>query len=186
MRELEDTILRAAVATERWYSGKTNYWLSHAPEFLITAQVARGIGRKNWEPWCDASPRKIIRANRAKPVGRPQNDSNQRFDIVVWHKTSYTVKALIEVKRAWSAHALMKDATKLRRQGQRTKASIKSGYLLVYSDAVHKKAKRTGKETLRRRFDDWKQKLRARSIQIRAYAPRQEDAAWGFVLLRVF
>lgn len=187
MKQLSTAVLNAAVRAHRDYDNRSGgYWLWHAPEFFLTVHVARGIGRRNWEVWCDASPRKIVEANTAVRQGRQPLNKNHRFDIVVWHKSEDTVKALIEVKKAWSIATLKADVRKLRKQSRMKKAAAKAGYLLVYSEAKHKRHERIGRDAVLKRFKRWSKELRTRLAGTRQYAPREEKWAWGFALLRVF
>lgn len=186
MKHLSTAILNAAANAHSSYANHAGNWLFHAPEFYITVHVARGIARNGWEVWCDASPRKIIEANTGSRQGRAPKNKNWRFDIVVWHRADATVKAIIEVKRAWEITSLEKDADKLLKQKVKVRASAKSGYLLVYSEARHRAGERTARSTLENRFKKWAKALEATVAGIRARAPRDADWAWGFALLRVF
>ncbi len=186
MQQLNAAILNAAVHAQNRYEAISDYWLWHAPESYLTNYVANGIGRKKWQVWPEASPRKIIVDADGSKRGRRAKNRNRRFDIVVWHKASSTLKAIIEVKLAWSVNSLMRDAEKIRKQQNAKRASARAGYLLVYSEARHEAEKRTGAATLKRRFKKWAKALDANLRGMRLRAPRGEPWAWGFALFRLY
>ena len=186
MNKLETAILGSAVRALNRYEKIAGQWLWHAPEFFLTTYVANGIARKGWYVWCDASPSKIIFEESRSKRGHIPTNKNKRFDIVVWHKASKTVKAIIEVKRDWSITSLKGDRKKILKQKNKVKASANSGYLLVYSEEKHRKNGKTATETLEKRFQRWAHGLGATISGKHFCAPRKGEWAWGFALLRLF
>jgi len=104
MNQLEKAIIGGAEAAQSDYENMTGWWLSHGPESFLMCAIANQVTKKGgfWV-FVEASPKKI-REERddGPPRGRPSKSLGQRFDIVVWTKASSDVRAIIEVKRAWS------------------------------------------------------------------------------------
>src|SRR5208282_4667903 len=90
------------------------------------------------EVFTETSPVKI-QYEHDKPLrGRPprKERQRQRFDVVVWQKTSNKVRAIIEIKRGGPEvfAQVAKDADKLKKYLS-MKGAHGTGYLLFYSEA---------------------------------------------------
>jgi hypothetical protein len=119
------------------------WWLWHAPESFLQHEIARSMARhskarKGFEVFTETSPTKIKDEHDKRLRGRPpkMESQRQRFDIVVWQKTSNKVQAIIEIKRGGTSvfGQVAKDAKKLKKYLSMTNAHG-NGYLLFYSEA---------------------------------------------------
>lgn len=137
MSKFEQAIIDGAVAAQKDYSQMTNWWLDHGPEYFITSIVAKHIAT---EHGCcvfpEASPKKIKKEINAPPKRGPiPKSDSQRFDIVVWQKKLSIVRAIIEVKRAYTIKPLQDDKKKIQDYMKKNPKLVKNGYLLVYTVA---------------------------------------------------
>lgn len=141
MNKLEKGILDGARAAQKEYEEMTGWWLSHGPESFIEYAVARAVGKQGFTVFPEASPKKIMNERDHRPRGRPRKNLGQRFDIVVWLKASDQVRAILEIKRAWSIADLRSDREKVATFLQRNNF-VRAGYLLIYTEAKVKGRRR--------------------------------------------
>lgn len=180
MTKFEQTIIDGAIAAQEDYSGMTNWWLDHGPEYFITSIVAKHIAT---EHGCcvfpEASPKKIKKEINAPPKRGPVPKSDsQRFDIVVWHKASNTVKAIIEVKRAYTIKPLQDDKKKILDYMNKNQDLVKNGYLLVYT--VAKKV-----DTLPNTLRSWAERLKCTLVGSQIGEDETGEWRWAFGLLKL-
>jgi hypothetical protein len=114
MNKIEEAIIEGTRKAQREYEYMTGWWLSHGPESFIMCEVAYMIAKKaDFSVFIEASPKKILSEREEKLRGRRPANHGQRFDIVVWHKSRNDIRAIIEVKRAWSIANLRGDSEKI-------------------------------------------------------------------------
>ena len=113
MNQLERCILDGAISAQEKYEKMSGgCWLSHGPESFLQIVIAELLSERTELPiYVDASIKKMMREFERGP-GRPSKPNAQRPDITVFHKDE-TLRAAIEVKRAWSFHPIRKDAKKI-------------------------------------------------------------------------
>ena len=101
---------------------------------------------------------------------RPPSDQGRCYDLIVWNKSSRTMRAVIEVKRSLSlTQALRRDARRVTEEGH---AGL--GYLLVYMETKT----RRGRKAIVDRFSEWKQELALRWLnRNRGRAATSENGA---------
>jgi len=117
--------------------------------------------------------------------GRLSFHSGKRPDISVWNKSSMTIRAIIEIKKASSLAPVSADAEKIMRL-LKLNQSAKLGYVLVYSEAKAK-GELERKQRLLARFDEWTQKLSSYGWKIAGHrigTKGDDEWAWGVLLLR--
>jgi hypothetical protein len=119
--------------------------------------VALKLKEEKFFVYPEASPKKIMEGRGERPKGRPAGNLGQRFDLVIWEKTTDNIKAVLEIKQAWDIAGLKSDREKISKFIKH-KQYVKSGYLLAYTEA--KGVKRV--QTLENRLKNWKQVLLAR------------------------
>ncbi len=178
---LEKSILRSVPTAQREYKALTDgWWLWHAPESFLQVIVAQRVAKETKHVvYIDASMRRIER-EIGRGRGRPAKNAGQRPDILVWHKTSATLRAVIEIKRTASFQPIQADAKKMDQWLKRPQGP-KTAYILAYSEA--KGEKRT--TTLRERFDKWETGTSWQRIgSIVHDDPDDPEWAWGIVLMR--
>jgi len=138
MNNLEKSLLAGGVDAQKRYGEMTGWWLSHGPESFIEHEIALKVSKEGFYVFPECSPKKIMEEKDKRPRGRPSGNRGQRFDIVVWHKATNSVRAIIEIKRAWNVDVLRADSIKVKKAlGQNL---AKSGYLVIYTEAKGKKA----------------------------------------------
>lgn len=188
--DLEKTILRSAKKAQRDYEAMTGgQWLDHAPEMFLQAEVARGIWRRGFRVFIDASLDRI-RQEIGSRKGRNPAASRKRFDISVWWRTRNSIRAVIEIKRDWSITSIREDARKIK-DSFKLVDSADTGYLLVYSEANREPTIKKGsadweanrERLLRKRFVDWARKLRWNSVGVVTGSYKTDH--WGLALLRL-
>lgn len=188
--DLEKTILRCAKKAQRDYEAITGgQWLDHAPELFLQAEVARGIWRRGFRVFIDASLERI-RQEIGSSKGRRPAASRKRFDISVWRKTSNSLRAVIEIKRDWSISSIREDARKIK-DSFKLANSAPTGYLLVYSEANRERTTRrrsadweaNRERILRKRFVDWARKLQWNLVDVVTGSYKTDH--WGLALLRL-
>lgn len=135
MNELERIVVDAVKTAQRDYESMTGWWLWHGPESFMVSSVARLIGKQgDFSVYLDASPKKIQKELEEHRRGRPRKNQGKRFDIVVWRRASDRLRAILEVKRAWSITGLRADRKKMAEFLSSKNYDI-AGYLLVYTEA---------------------------------------------------
>jgi hypothetical protein len=196
MNKLEQAIVDGARAAQREYESMTGWWLSHGPESFIEHHVAHSVSSKaGFIVFPEASPRKILEEKNERPKGRPASNLGQRFDIVVWYKAKNDVRAVVEIKRAWTVSDLRSDRDKVEKFVKANNRGNGTGYLLVYTEAkgrsraadLSEKVKRQRRrDTLEKRLADWERKL-ARTHLVGSVIDDRGDGTWGwaFGLFRV-
>lgn len=139
MNNLEKAIIEGTQTAQREYENMTGWWLSHGPESFIMCSVAGMIAKKaNFYVFIEASPKRIREEREEQLRGRPPANHGQRFDIVVWKKSKNDIRAIIEVKRAWSIADLRGDRKKISKYLASNKF-VNTGYLLAYTEAKGKR-----------------------------------------------
>lgn len=184
MNQLERSIISGAVKAQKQYETMTGgWWLDHGPESFFQIIVAQQVCKLGHNVYVDATIKKL-RDGRAQP-GRPTKDLQKRPDLSVWNKSTDTLRAAIEIKRAWSFPPVRSDAKKLTRI-LGFKGAPKSGYLLVYTDHAGK-TDRIGKEPIeiiKGRFDTWADELGWSLVGTTVEGGKNDNPAWGVGLLR--
>lgn len=199
LNDLEKAIGHALPRAQRAYVEMTGWWLTHGPESFLQHEIARHIARKRKAiVFTEVSPRKIAAEFPTKGRGRTY-EARKRFDLIVWQKSSYGVRAVIEIKRAWGAKPVLKDAKKIHSYMLHKRAA-KTGYLLVYSDASNAKGRSSGagrRKHIEDRFAKWGRRLeRTGWIKLRpqTFSPHRKYAqdedgktvwSWGYVIYRL-
>jgi hypothetical protein len=172
MNQLEKAIIDGVWTAQRQYQKMTDgWWLSHGPESFIEHFVAVAVARKGFSVYPEASPKKIMKEFDTPPRGRPANNFGQRFDIVVWLKSAEEVKAIIEIKRAWSIKSLRVDRRKVAtflRQGH-----ARAGYLLAYTEAK-------SEAKLQEHLKYWAYELNCKLVG--RHIDSQEDEKWQWAI----
>lgn len=141
--------------------------------------VAQEISKAGYSVYMGASLKKAKMDFSMTWPGRPPNNSRQRPDISVWHKADDTLRAIIEIKRAWSIEPLQRDAFKIFKCLSQ-KGAPKCGYILVYSEASG--GRRLTK--LDNKFYSWAETLSWKLLDVRSGISDSPDCAWGFALMR--
>jgi hypothetical protein len=176
MNKIEEAIIEGTKVAQREYDAMTGWWLSHGPESYIMCIVANKIGKKaDYSVFIEASPKKILSEREEKLRGRRPSNYGQRFDIVVWNKSRNDIRAIIEIKRAWSMANLSGDREKILKYMKSNKF-VKAGYLLAYTEA---KGLRRG-DTLNNRLDHWAQGLNCRLVG--SFIDEKGDGQWGWAV----
>lgn len=199
MNKLEIAIRDALPRAQQRYSEMTGWWLAHGPESFLQHEIARNILRtRKAMVFIEVSPRKIAAEFPTKGRGRTY-EAQKRFDLIVWQKSSYRVRAVIEIKRAWNKKPVLKDAKKMRSY-MLHKNAAKTGYVLVYSDthsARNRSRASDRREHLTKRFEAWGDRLKKtgwKYIDSDAFSPHRKYAqdangkkiwSWGYVLFRL-
>jgi hypothetical protein len=168
------------------YQSVTGWWLWHAPEHFIQNVALTHIWEKGWEVYPEATIKKITQAIGHPRRGRPPKSIKNRFDLVVWNRSSRRLRAVVEIKRTSRLAPLKGDAARIKKamSGART---AKSGYLIVYSEADARAEKKRPSEILKKRYADWAEELDLRIICSSILGEDNDTPrAWaaGFVLMR--
>jgi hypothetical protein len=181
MNDLEKVIMQGAMNAHDAHRTLTGgWWLDRAPESFIQVLVAQRIATLEHQVYIDTSLKKIVQDIGRRHRGRPSTNIRQRPDISVWFKTSDTLRAVIEIKRAWQFRPVRLDAMKLTKY-LRQKGAAGTGYLLVYSE-INGQRRRV---KLRNRFEKWANRLSWTLVgHIVRTSHVDTDWAWGFALMR--
>jgi len=206
MSGIERKILDFACgAFNRYHDMTGGGWLSETHESFLQNFVAIEISDAlDRYVGVDESPNRIINASEGERRGKPRNDGNKRFDIVVWStnkkankkggKKSYQVMSLIEVKKSHSGvaySALEKDAAKITDFAKNKVVNVKSGYLLVYIEW----SKFGDNRRLKNQINKWVNKVKGNKMPLvgskqmdHHWYDEDNDKTWwcGFMLIRVF
>lgn len=156
-------------------------WLWHGPESFMQTIVALKLAETGHAIYIDASIQRLV-ADVERGSGRPTKNSRQRPDISVWYKDDETLRAVIELKRAWCYSPIERDAKKIEKYFRKKYFARTTGYILAYSDMKSKNSTK-----LREKFKKWKNNLGPNwsLIQIHVDPPKDDqDGTWGMVLLR--
>jgi len=181
MNQLEKAIINGAEDAQKEYGELTGgWWLSHGPESFIEHSIAIKIKKKGFWVYPEASPRKIMKERNDHPRGRPPKNLGQRFDLVVWSKSSNNIRAIIEIKRAWNITSLLNDREKIA-TFLKLNEYVKSGYLLAYTEAKGEKRA----DTLSNRLDYWALGLNCRLVGYNTDAQGDGEWGWAFGLFRL-
>jgi hypothetical protein len=176
MNTIEKAIIEGAKKAQREYEAMTGWWLSHGPESFVICEVANEIVKKaNFSVFIEVSPKKILFEREEKLRGRRPANYGQRFDIVVWHKSRNDIRAIVEIKRAWSVANLSSDREKILKYMASNKF-VKAGYLLAYTEA---KGKKRG-DTLKNRFNYWANALACSLVG--SFIDQEGDGQWGWAV----
>jgi hypothetical protein len=182
MNILEKSLVDASKVAQIAYTRLSRgWWLSHGPESFLMSTIATEINRKT-KSWVflDASPKKIRREIK-EPIrrGRPLGNQGKRFDLVIWKKSTNKVRAVIEIKRAYTVGMLYSDRKKLSNYLSQENYPI-SAYLLAYTEA-----KGTFRErTLIKRKNEWPSRLGC-DIVCYAIDCKDDEFGWAVFLLKI-
>lgn len=178
--QLELAILDGAITAQEDYGEITGgWWLWHGPESYLQTTVANRVAKQTGHAvYVDCSIRKLAAEIKRGP-GRPADNQGQRPDLTIWNKSGKTLRAAIEIKRAWSITGVRADATKLLKWLAHSHGPG-TAYLLVYSEANGKNRY----ATLERRFSHWSKELGWRLVCSCADPQGDGEWCWGFCLLR--
>ncbi len=97
MDQLEQAICRATRGAYKKYAEITGYSLWHSPEHFLQDYVMLRLG-SGYTVHAEATKKKIELETRYRSRG-PKPKARVRYDLVVWHKATPRVRAVIEVKR---------------------------------------------------------------------------------------
>ncbi|MCY3627489.1 MAG: hypothetical protein OXG88_07610 [Gammaproteobacteria bacterium] len=196
--QFEKAILDAAREAQYFHMDMTDGWyLSYSHESFLQNFIAFELFNKT-DHWVNIDPsRKKIRQEIGTYGRRPGSQLlQQRFDLVVWKKSSLGVKAVIEIKIKGGSERVLQDVNKVRGFLKTTHGQKAYGYVLYYTD---KKRSKTGIGTEGRdlqfigsRFTKIDENIRPHSrsqtgLRHRAtdYVQIHElDDPWGFALFR--
>lgn len=164
MNQLEEALMKSVVVAWNNYEYISGgWWLSHAPESFLQSQSASYISRNidtNIFPEC--SPKRWKASLEDDSVKRGRSlivNDKQRFDLIVWWKRN-TPRAIVEIKRAYSANGVLSDADKVwRYRKEATKYGFGAAYLLVYTEACKNRGRGGGKKTVEQRFEKWNENI---------------------------
>jgi hypothetical protein len=177
MNQLEEAVIDAAKTAQKEYEKMTGgWWLSHGPESFLQHAVAIKVREEGFWVYPEASPKKIRKDQDVRPRGRPPRNPDKRFDLVVWQKASNKIRAILEIKRAWSISDLKGDREKIERFLKFKNNEYVAGYLLAYTEADGNKRG----DTLSKRLNDWAQKLNCALVGLHKDA--QGDGEWGWAI----
>ncbi len=184
MNGLEQAILGAVVKAQTNHLATTGWGLWWGPESFLQYELARAITSKTSHlVYTEASPAKIAQDRGGPGRGRPLSGLRQRFDLVVWRKSTDRLRAVAEVKRAWTFPYVDGDARKLEKF-VRLKQAQCAGYLVLYSD-VGASAR---SETLAKRRNKWALALKRRGwamVGFREPTPATDRSRWCVCLFRL-
>lgn len=174
MNQLEKAIIDGAVIAQKSYTNMTNWWLSHGPEYFITCAVANNIAGKNgFSVFPEGSPKKIVNEREEMQIKL----DNQRFDLVIWQKASYDVRAIIEIKMAYNIEPLQRDRNKINKY-MVNNDFVKNGYLLAYTEAKCV-------DTLSNRFSSWSERLECQLVGLKIGKDNAGTSRWAVGLLKL-
>ena len=178
---LEKSIIEGAKEAQEDYENMSGWWLSHGPEYFLTSIVSNWLCKKSgFYVYPEASPKKIAEEHKRPRQEQPSKMQGKRFDIVVWNKSNIRLRAIIEIKLAWSIRPLIPDRNKMR--GFLSTSEHKpTCYLLVYTTA--KGPNRV--ETLKRRFMHWEKKLECNLVHEHVDTQGDGEFSWALALLRL-
>lgn len=191
--KFEQSILNAALKAQRFHIDMTGGWyVWYSHESFLQNFIARELAA-DYRVNVDLSGKKL--RNAVRPRGRPPNPYSlqQRFDLIVWSKTTAKVKAVIETKIGWNKAPVLRDVKKVQEFRNLAHGKDAAGYVLYYTDKIRsRKGSKWDRKTLADRFVRIHDNMRANlGIQ---YGIRHEpsefvfthkiDDPWGFALFR--
>lgn len=182
MNQLEQAMIEGAKIAQKNYMKMTGDWyLSHGPESFLQHTIAINICEKlGFRVYPEASPKKIMKERNVHKGGPPKKNLYQRFDLVVWDKSSNNLRAILEIKRAWTIGPLFADQEKIANFIKKNEY-VKLGYLLAYTDGQGEKRK----ETLSNRLADWETRLDCKLVDNYVDAHSDEEWGWSIGLFRL-
>ncbi|MDE0093476.1 MAG: hypothetical protein OXO49_03120 [Gammaproteobacteria bacterium] len=191
--KFEYSILTTALNAQRFHIDMTGGWyVWYSHESFLQNFIARELA-SDYRLNVDLS-RKRLR-NAVRPRGRPPNPESlrQRFDLIVWSKTTAKVKAVIEIKIGWSKAPVLRDVIKVQDFRKTAHGRDAAGYVLYYTDKIRsKKGNEWDRNTLADRFvrihDSMRANLRVqfgiRHEPSDFVSTHEFDDPWGFALFR--
>jgi hypothetical protein len=178
--DLEKLIISAAkksIALHEQVTGGD--WFDSGPESFLQVCLAQQISKGgNFSVQLEASPKKVNRTLEAVHAGKPSSNHNQRFDLIVWFKHEEKIRAIIEVKRAWTKVGPVKDGEKIKKYLHQKNSKAKTGYLVVYS--VRKNV-----ETMIRMFNNIADDVGGKFITSVELKKPVEGSYWAVGLVRI-
>lgn len=180
MNQLEEAIIKGAAIAQRDYFKMTDgWWLSHGPESFFMCVMAKHVASIcKYRVFVEASPKKIKLERGVEHKVEP----SQRFDAVIWLRSSDDVKAIIEIKRAYSIDPLRKDRDKILRFMENPENEhVRAGYLLAYTEAKGKNRE----VTLENRLSNWATKLNCQLVAEKHNSKGDGESGWAIGLLRL-
>jgi hypothetical protein len=180
MNNLEKIIIDAGKTAQKDYEAMTDgWWLSHGPESFIQHTIASKVKEAGFWVYPEASPKKIRKEQNDPPRGRPPRNLDQRFDLVVWYKTSNNIRAILEIKRVWSIWDLRGDREKIEKFLKLKNNENVMGYLLAYTEATEADGNKRA-DRLSKRLKNWAEKLNCTLAGI--HIDGQGDGEWGWAI----
>jgi len=179
MNKLERAIIDGVKTAQKDYCEMTGgyWWLSHGPESFLQHLIAIKINKQEgFYVYPEAWPKKIMKERDYHSRGRPPRNLDQRFDLVVWNKSSDNLRAILEIKRAWSISDLRDDREKIGTYIRQNKF-VKTGYLVAYTEA-----KRS--ETLLNRLISWANRLNCDLVESHI-GPSEGEWVWAVGLFKL-
>jgi hypothetical protein len=179
VNKLEKAIIEGVKTAQKDYCKMTGgwWWLSHGPESFLQHAIAIKIHKQeNYCVYPEASPKKIMKERDDPLRGRPPKNLDQRFDLVVWDKSTDNLRAILEIKRAWSIADLKGDREKIETYIKQNKF-VKNGYLVAYSEAK-------SSETLKNRLMHWANRLNCNLVNSHI-SPSDGEWVWAIGLLKI-
>jgi hypothetical protein len=185
MDQLEKAFCLATRGASKAYEDITGYWLWHSPEHFLQYYVMLRLG-KEYTVHAESTRKRIELESGMPYKGRPPTDHALRYDLVIWHKATPSVRAVVEIKRCYG-----EKGTVLKKDGVRIKNACKGanrakhGYLLVYSE----KRLKEDKSALLGVFDHWASSLDLGMVKceiLNKKGPDNDDKPWesGYCLLK--
>lgn len=200
MNQFEETIMKAACDAQNFHRKMTGgYNLSYSHESFLQNFIAFQLLKLGY--WVNIDPSLVKVREEVQPRGRIPNPKRRRkrYDLIVWRKIfrSANVKAIIEIKKAWSKRPVLDDVGKVTKFLQSASGQGANGYVLYYTDK-RRSEKRTRNEdhrTISGRFDKVHNSMRQYSRKTSFYRGIKHDSTryvysdldedpWGFALFR--
>lgn len=183
MNDLEAALFGSIEIAQRTFGeiSGDGCWLSHAPEHFIHGVAARCVHRSTGHGvFLEASPKKIQKHSEKSHRGPPAKDKSNRFDIVVWNKSTLSVRALVEIKHSWTNKAaqVVADGRKIRAYARQRHGHKPTGYLLVYREALSAK-------TCQKYAESINERLNGELLAFTERAPKDDDWRWSAFLIRL-
>ena len=134
MNAIETAIMEAAKAAQEFHTAMTyGQYVSYSHESFLQNYIAMQLFETTEHcVYVDPSKRKI--RDWVGKRGPLPADVRNRFDVVVWHKTKDSVKAVIEVKQAWVTRIVLEDVHKVSKFLKTGSGTGAFGYVLYYTD----------------------------------------------------
>ena len=171
-------------------------YLPYSHESFLQNFIAIELFKKtNHWVYVDPSRRKV-REQITNTGRKPRPESlKQRFDLIVWPKTGYGVKAVLEIKETWGKQPVLGDVKKVHNFLKTYSGRGAAGYVLYYTDksrVVGRKSDEAG--TIGARFERVNIEMRdivgtnnlagiRHGLTDYVYNRKNQDP-WGFALFR--